>query len=243
MVKIEQCRDLADVYNYEIQSLLENKMNIITDTDKLSVRVSEIDVRDNKKLIGEIANKLEETMKEHNIRALAASQIGYDVRMFCIEFKTKKGKSNYRYFINPIIGADKGFTLVRQSDPSLPGKEFIHPRSNQITLMYQSLDGHSFGYDFVGLTAFTMQQMVDLLDGVMLDELGLEIDERFDQATESEKNDLLLAYSKMLGERKKLLDEDINSNSELKMVNDAIKFMKSVQSGETRLGEGIRIDE
>ena len=218
-------------------------MNIITDVEKLNSRASEIDVKDNKNLINEVANKLQETMQQHSLRALTAPQIGYDLRMFCIEFKTKKGKSNYRYFINPIIGADKGFTLVRQSDPSLNNKEYIHPRSNQITLMYQSLDGHSFGYDFVGLTAFTIQQMVDLLDGVLLDEVGLEIDEAFDKATEKEKNELLTAYSKMLEERKKILDEDINSNPELKQVNDAIKFMKSVQTGETRLGEGVKLDD
>lgn len=217
-------------------------MEILAYNDKLNNRASEVDYNENKKLIHEVALKLEETIKENNLRALAAPQIGYDLRMFCIEFKTKKGKSNFRHFINPIIGADKGFTLVRQSDPSLPGAEFIHPRSNQITLMYQSLDGHSFGYDFVGLTAFTIQQMVNLLDGVLLNEMGLEIDERFDQATEAEKNALLEAYSKMLEERKKALDEDINSNPELKQVNDAIKFMQSVRSGETKLGEGVKLD-
>lgn len=217
-------------------------MNIITDVEKLNNRASEIDYNENKELIHEVANKLEEVMKEHSLRALTAPQIGYDLRMFCIEFKTKKGKPNYRYFINPIISNDKGFTLVRQSDPSLPGKEFIHPRSNQVTLQYQSLDGHAFGYDFVGLTSFTIQQMTDLLDGVLLNEIGLEIDERFDQATEVEKNELLEAYSKMLGERKRLLDEDINSNPELKQVNDAIKFMQSVRAGETKLGEGVKID-
>lgn len=217
-------------------------MEILVYDDSLNERASEINYNDNKKLIHIVANALEETMKEYNLKALAAPQIGYNIRMFCIEFKTKKGKSSYRHYVNPIIGADKGFTLVRQSDPSLPGKEFIHPRSNQITLMYQSLDGHSFGYDFVGLTAFTMQQMVNLLDGVLLDEIGLEIDERFDQATEKEKNELLEAYSKYLEERKKMLDADINSNPELKQVNDAIKFMQSVRAGETKLGEGVKID-
>ena len=218
-------------------------MDIVQDIEKLSNRASEIDVKDNKVLINEVVNKLQETMQQHNLRALTAPQIGYDLRIFCIEFKTKKGKPNYRYFINPIISADKGFTLVRQSDPSLPGKEYIHPRSNQITLMYQSPDGHSFGYDFVGLTAFTMQQMVDLLDGVLLDEIGLEVDADFDKAAEEEKNELLTAYGEMLKKRKEILDEDINSDPELKRVNDAIKFMKSVRAGETKLGEGVKLDD
>ena len=96
---------------------------------------------------------------------------------------------------------------------------------------------------FSGKTTAIIQLMLDHLDGVLLSDLGLEIDERFDQATEEEKNELLKAYMNSLDLYKKGLDDEIENDKDLKSMSDAIKFMQSVRDGETQLGSPISIDK
>ncbi len=217
-------------------------MDIITDLEKFIERADEINLEEDRKLAFRIAGELKSTLLENKLQSLSAPQIGYPYRMVCVRFQTKSSTPDVRIYINPIISHSKGFTLVRQKDASLPNREFIHPRSTEINMMYQTLEGGSFISTFTGAVAFYLQQEVDLLDGMTLETIGLEIDKRFDKAKEKEKNKLLEAYMKAIDEYKKQLEADIKDDPNLSAIDHAAKFMSQVDSGEIKIEKNLKVE-
>ena len=86
-----------------------------------------------------------------------------------------------------------------------------------------------------GASAFVFQHCLDHLNGMLLSDIGLEVDELFDEATDEDRAEILKMYADSLDIRQKQLEEEMLNNPELKQVNDAVKFINSVKSGETRL--------
>lgn len=201
---------------------------IVTDLDKLSERCDEIDIRKENNLMREIILNLKETLRQHKDGVgLAAPQIGYNKRIFVINFK-----GDIRTFINPIISKAEGLTLSREGCLSLPGKTFIRPRNNKITVVYQTPLGKTESRQMFGLAANVFQHELDHLDGLTLADIGLEIDETFDNATEEERNEVINSYLESLDLKQKNLDKEIEEDPELKQTKDAIEFMEKVQKGE-----------
>lgn len=217
-------------------------LEIVTDLEKFTERADEISLDEDRKLAFRIAGELKRAVLDNGLQALSAPQLGYPYRLLCIRFQTKSSTPDVRVYINPIISHTKGFTLVRQKDVSLPGREFIHPRSTEINMMYQTLEGGSFISTFTGAVAFQLQQEVDLLDGMTLETIGLEVDELFDTASEEEKNELLEAYLKAVDEYKSKLEAEIKENPDLSAINNAAKFMSQVESGEIRIEKNLKIE-
>ena len=217
-------------------------LEIVTDLEKFTERADEISLDEDRKLAFRIAGELKRAVLDNGLQALSAPQLGYPYRLLCIRFQTKSSTPDVRVYINPIISQTKGFTLVRQKDVSLPSREFIHPRSTEINMMYQTLEGGSFISTFTGAVAFQLQQEVDLLDGMTLETIGLEVDELFDTAGEEEKNELLEAYLKAVDEYKSKLEAEIKENPDLSAINNAAKFMSQVESGEIRIEKNLKIE-
>ena len=210
----------------------------LVDRDFIYDRAEEIDLDKDFKLAQKIVSDLGSYMIKHNVGALAAPQIGYPYRIFCVMYKTKK-KTDIKAYINPVITTIGGFILIRQRCENLPGREFIHPRYTKIGLSFLDIDKESKGFDFVGQTAFAMEQMMDILDGIFIDEVGLEIDHQFEEASEEEKNQLLAVYMNQLQKYKKELNKEINSTPELKQIKDAVEYMQSVKEGKTIVEEVV----
>ena len=209
----------------------------LVDRDQIVARAEEIDLEKDYKLAQKIVSQLGSYMVHHNVGALAAPQIGFPYRIFCVMYKTKH-KTDIKAYINPVITAESGFVLIRQTCPSIPGREFIHPRHTKIGLSFLDVDKLSKGFDFVGQTAFAMEQMVDILDNIWLDDIGLEIDHLFDQASEQEKNQLLQYYAEQLKAYQDKLNEEISSTPELKQIKDAVQFLNSVNQGTIEIEKG-----
>lgn len=202
------------------------------DLDKLGTRSSEIDPKEDEKLLNKIIFELESTILKKNLVALAAPQIGFPYRVFCLMFKdNSKGKPDIRAYINPVVAEAKGFTITRQRCVNLGDREFIHPRYAQVHLQFQDKEGEVQNQTFIGQTAFAISQCTDLLDGMLLSDIGLEIDELFDQASEEEKMQLVEAYSNSLGLYRRGLEGDIRSDPELKQLSDAVDYMQAVRDG------------
>lgn len=210
--------------------------DIITEYDSLSERSDEVDVRKEGSLVQEIVLSLKDTIKKHNLTALAAPQIGYKKRIFCINFK-----GDIRTFINPIITNVKGFDLARERCESLPGKQFIRPRNNEINIIYQNPLGKSLSQKLLGLAAITFQEQLDHLDGMLLSDVGLEIDEDFDKASEDERAEVINAYLESLDLKQQVVEKEIEDNPELKQIQDAVNFMEDLQQGKVQLGKQVSI--
>lgn len=218
----------------------------IYDEEKLAQSSIEIDTKKDNALMRKIILELKETMEQNGLTALSAPQIGYQYRVFCIKFqnnKKKKTSESIHTFINPVATGIRGLVIDREGDPCLPDRQFIIVRNNDISVLYQTPLGKPISQKFSGKATATIQLMLDHLDGVLLTDLGLEIDERFDQATEEERNELLEAYMKSLDLYKSDLDSYIENDKELKSMKDAVDFIQSVREGKTNLGAAIEIEK
>ena len=197
---------------------------------ELSQRAIEIDIKTENKLMREIISALKHTIELNNIVSLSAPAIGYDKRIFCIKFDTE-----IKTFINPVIIQSKGIQLSREICTSIPGKTFIRPRNNDITVIYQKPSGPSESRQLVGLSAIVFQHELDHLEGLLLSDIGLEIDDDFEKASDEEKEEVINYYLDSLDLKRKELEDEIQSNEELKQLSDGIKFMESVYKGETQI--------
>ena len=221
-------------------------MEYITSIEELVQSSIEIDIKKDNKKMREIITELKYRIGKDNLTALSAPQIGEKYRIFCIKFTEKKGKKaseTIKTFINPIVTGIKGIVVDREADICIPNKQFIIVRNNELSLLYQNPLGNNLSQKFSGKSSAVVQLMMDHLDGILLTDLGLEIDEKFDEASEEEKNELIEAYLNSLDVYKKQVDEEIENNKELKSMQDAVKFIQSVRNGETKLGSPISIDK
>ncbi len=201
---------------------------------ELSERAVEIDLRTQNKEAREIISEIKKTMREKGLVSLSAPAIGYSRRIFCIDFKDKEIKT----FINPIIVNAKGIQLSREKCTSIPGKEYVRPRNSEIDVMFQNPLAKPISRKLIGLAAIVFQHEMDHIDGLLLSDVGLEIDDDFDNATEEERQEVIEAYLDTLDLRQKEINQEIQEDKELKQIDDARKFMTSVYKGETKI-EGM----
>lgn len=205
-------------------------MDIITDVEQLSIRADEVDVRKENQEVREITVALKNAVREHNLLSLAANQIGFNKRIFVINFN-----GDIRTFINPVIMQVKGFELSRETCSSIPDKSFIRPRHNNLQVIYQTPLGKIESKQFLGASAKVFQHCLDHLDGLLLSDIGLEVDDMFDNATEDERQQVISMYLDSLDIKQKEIDQEIENDPELKKISEGIDFMTKVQKGEIQL--------
>jgi peptide deformylase len=205
--------------------------DIITDELKISDRAVEIDIKTENKEMRDIIKEIKDTMRKKNLKSLSAPAIGYNKRIFCIDFSDLEIKT----FINPIIVEAKGISLSKETCTSIPGKIFIRPRNNDLAVVYQSPTGKVESRQIVGMAAYVFQHEMDHLDGILLSDIGLEIDDDFEKASEEDRMEVINAYLDCLDLKQKEISTEIENDLELKQISDASKFMESVYKGETEL--------
>lgn len=204
---------------------------IITDPSLLNEWCYEIDPIKDGKECQEIIKCLKATMRENDLVYLTAPQIGYQKRVMCVKF----GKEDYRTMINPMTENVSKIQFTREKCSSIPDKEYVLPRFTTTTIIYTTPLGKIETRKILGKSAFVIQHCVEHLNGTLISDYGLEIDELWDKASEDEQAEVLKAYAEALDIREKKLKAEIEADKELKDINDAAQFLKSVQTGETTL--------
>ena len=149
---------------------------IITDIEVLSVPAEPLQFLTEegaKKEEGtEIMNQIKEVMEANpDLLALAAPQIGINKRIFCLRFNDQ-----IKTFINPIITKKKGLNIVIETCASMPGKEVVIGRPEEITVVYYNDEFNYEDNKLVGVAASMFDQQAQILDGVLPSELGLVSD-------------------------------------------------------------------
>ena len=200
---------------------------IITDVEKFNDRAEEIDIKKDGVHAREIILNLKHTIQDKNLPCLAAPQIGYDKRIFCINFN-----GDIRSFINPVQGNAGALELSREKCPCLDNKEYIRPRHNSIDLMYQTPLGKIESNTFKGLAAHAVQYCVDILDGLLLSDIGLELDENWDLATDAERDEILHMYLESLDLKEKQIKKEIENDPEAKAMMKEITNAERIAKGE-----------
>ena len=72
---------------------------------------------------------------------------------------------------------------------------------------------------------------MNLLDGILDSDIGLEVIPEFDEATEEEKQEVLSAYLSSISEAAKQFNEDLSTDEETKETWNAAKFITSFAEG------------
>lgn len=201
---------------------------IITDEALLSERADEVDTIKEMKEARAIIAELKSIIRKKELTSLSAPAIGYRKRIFCVNFSDSEIKT----FINPIIVKAEGLVLSDEKCTSIPGKRFILPRNNKVSIMYTSPLGKVESREVSGVAASVIQHEIHHLDGILISDIGLEVDEMFDNATQEEREQVIGMYLDSLDIKQKELDKQIEEDADLKQIADATKFMEKVQSGE-----------
>lgn len=204
----------------------------IVELEKLpTTRAEEIDYEKDYTLMKEIIAKIKKTMKKNNLTSLSAPAIGYNKRIFCIDFSDKEIKT----FINPMVLQTNGMELTREICSSIPNKEFIRPRHTIIDIIYQRPDGTIKQTQFKGMASTVIQHELDHLDAITLNDIGLEIDSDFDTATDEERFEITNMYLKSLGIKHDNLVEEIKQDDAIKIIYEREKMAELLAQGKIKI--------
>lgn len=195
-----------------------------------TTRAEEIDYEKEYSLMKEVIAKIKKTMKKNNLTSLSAPAIGYNKRIFCIDFSDKEIKT----FINPMVLLTQGMELTREVCSSIIDKEFIRPRHTSIDIIYQRPDGTIKQNQFKGMAATVIQHELDHLDAITLNDIGLEIDSDFDEATDEERFAITDMYLKHLSEKHDNLVNEIEQDNTAKIMYEAETISELLAQGKIK---------
>lgn len=212
---------------------------IVKEFDKLSERAEEINVFTEEAKVHEVVRALKDTMDiDKSIIGLAAPQIGYNVRIFCIRFK-----EGIKAFVNPMIVKvnPENWGVFKEIDPSIKSngeyEEYFTIRSNEIIVSYTT-PTKIIQQDILikDDTARIFQHLDDLLNGILISDLGLLCSgDVWNSFSKEEQEDILVSW---VGERLNCqdkidaLNKEIESDELGKKTLDALNFMTKLAKGE-----------
>ena len=177
----------------------------------------------------EIINKIKEVMDANQeLLALAAPQIGINKRIFCLRFNDQ-----IKTFINPIITKKKGLNIVIETCASMPCKEIVIGRPEEITVVYYNDEFKYEDNKLMGVAASMFDQQAQLLDGILPSELGLVSDIKEDgKIEEADLTDIIPFYKDtFLPNRLEGLKQAIDSDEETAKIFNQLKFTEGVING------------
>ena len=209
-------------------------MNIITNLqDLINVgRCQEVDLETELKEAREIIKNIKRTLRKNDsIVALSAPALGYNKRIFCVDYSDNEIKT----YINPVIMNATGIQLSREVCSSLPGKEYIRPRNSEIDVIFQRPTGEINTQRFKGVAACTIQHEIDHLNGITLSDIGLEIDSDFDDASDDEKQQIIDMYLDSLDIKRSSIHDEIKEDPELNRISENLRFTEALARGDIKL--------
>jgi peptide deformylase len=177
----------------------------------------------------EIIGKIKAVMEaDESILALAAPQIGINKRIFCLRFNDQ-----IKTFINPIITKKNGLKIVIETCASMPGKEIVIGRPEEVTVVYYNEDFKYEDNKLIGVAASMFDQQAQILDGVLPSELGLVSDVEEDgRIEEADLTEIIPFYKDtFLPSRLASLMEAIGTDEEAKKDYNQLKFTEGVING------------
>jgi peptide deformylase len=177
----------------------------------------------------EIISKIKEVMNQNTeLIALSAPQIGINKRIFCLRFNDQ-----IKTFINPIITKKKGLNIVIETCASMPGKEIVIGRPEEITVVYYNDEFKYEDNKLVGVASSMFDQQAQILDGILPSELGLVSDiEEDGKIEESDLAEIIPFYKDtFLPSKLEGLRQAIDSDEETSKAFNQLKFTEGVING------------
>ena len=178
-----------------------------------------------------IIKDLKEVLEaDKTILALSAPQIGIDSRIFCIRFNDE-----IKTFINPIITKKSGGSIRPETCVNMPGKEILIWRPDEITVVYYTDEFKYEDNKLMGPAARLFDQQIQLLDGVLPNELGLVSDVEEDgtlaDLNEEEIKEIQEIYKQYISLKLSQLEGHINEDEDMAKKYTQLKFAEKVIGG------------
>ena len=177
----------------------------------------------------EIIGKIKEVMEgTPELLALSAPQIGINKRIFCLRFSDQ-----IKTFINPIITKKKGLNIVVETCASMPGKEVVIGRPEEITVVYYNDEFNYEDNKLIGISASLFDQQAQILDGILPSELGLVSDIVEDGKIEEADLAEIIPFYKdtFLPSKLEKLQQVIDADDEAVKAFNQLKFTEGVING------------
>lgn len=179
----------------------------------------------------ETCDKLKEELENNEkLVCLSAPQINVKERIIALKFE-----DGIKFLINPLTLNTKDLTVSRETCISCGDQEYLIPRFKSVEFMYTKPNGQYDHLEFKDVAAFLYQQMNDMLDGLLLSDYGLPIDNDFDELTKEEQETIVKEYLKSFSEARDYIQSEINLDPKLRERQKTIEFITSVAKGETKL--------
>lgn len=205
--------------------------SLVKHLDKLRERSDEVETKDTDSFnrLTTVVKELKDILADsRHLVALSGPQIKENIRVFCIRFSNDEIKT----FVNPLITYRKGVHLSREVQIGVDRKEYIVPRSDEIDVTYQTATGLIQSNKFTGLSAEVFQQMVELLDGVLISDYGLEVIPEFDSATDDEKAELISYYLDTLKLKYDVISKEVGKDAFASRMDKVINVLTKIRTGE-----------
>ena len=219
-------------------------MKIITDIEKLKSASEPLEFLTEKGIEkeegDEIITKLKNYLtKEKGAVAVAAPQLGINKRIFCMKFQDA-----IKTFINPIITKKSKYVIQPETCSSMPGKEILISRPEEITIVYYTDEYKYEENKLLGIAARVFDQNAQLLDGVTPDFMGVVTDIEEDgslwDATDDEMAQLKKIYCDIITARTVKMQEAVKANPDLEKQYKELQFTEKVINGEaTVVGRSV----
>lgn len=184
----------------------------------------------------EIIKTLKEFLAQNeDIIAITAPQLGINKRICAIRFQ-----ENVKIFINPIITKKDKYTITIETFASMPGKEILITRPEEITLVYYTDEFKYEDNKLLGPAARIFDQQYQLLDGITPNEFGLVSDVAevgsLNDATEDELKEIITFYKDTyIPTLMKKYNEAIENDQELQKTYKQLKFTEDVINGRAQV--------
>jgi peptide deformylase len=205
---------------------------IIKDYELLSVRCDETILQDYVTLMKKV-RAMEDILKASDLIFLTANQLGFNDRIFMLKLEDGEIKT----FFNPAITYfSKEAYLSREKDYS-NDKEYLIVRNDSVELTFQNKNGTIRKLAFQKPLSALIQSIVDLLDGILQQDSGLEIIPEFDEASDEEREEVIKMYLESLKERNNAMQEEIKNDENLSKINDEINHMTNLLLADTEQQE------
>ncbi len=205
------------------------KKRLIRSVPKLSERAREFDVA-NTELSMQLMEDLCDTLQAKDDRLyLTSNQIGYSERALAIKFEDR-----VVVMFNPVIVERDTMIIFREKD-WLTGKEYFIPRFTNVTVNYQDIEAKPKALKMNEAASIIICEAMDALNGILVQDYGLEIIPEFDEASEDEKAEVLAAYTESLMKTSKELDNELSTDEETKEQWNGAKFLKGISEGTIEL--------
>lgn len=203
----------------------------LEDEIKLGERSVEIDTKIQAAELRDIVKNIKAVMRDKNIRSLSAPALGYQRRIFCLDYSDLEIKT----YVNPVIAQAKGLQLSIETCTSIPGKRYMRPRNNDIMVIYQTPTGKIEQRQLIGLAAIVFQHEMDHLDGILLNDVGIEVADDYEDWPDNLKENFAKDYLDSLDLLNKEIQQEIANDEDLKKIEDATEFITKVYEGEVKL--------